>query len=925
MKKLLFTFISSLLCILSYSQDVVNVNGIRYILEDDHALIGRQNKELSGSIIIPESITIDGRSYSVTGFIKPSNLTAWSSNEVTTEGGAFQSCNITSITLPNSIKDIGAGAFNSCVHLVSVQLPKDLKTLGAACFAGCTSLSSIQIPESVTDFGSPSQYGFVSYVFGRCSNLRSVKIPNGVSSLPAGCFLDCGLDSIVLPSSIKSLGENSLSTNTLKYVKSYIKDISKISYSSVTFSDISKTKLYVPKGSLAVYSNYEPWSNFMAIYEFGESGDIIVPEQQTVSINGLKYILKDGKAIVGRQNAKLSGDIIVPTNVSFEGNNYPVTSIVEPIDITCYSDNSTICSGGAFEGTGISSIVIPNSIDNISAGAFQNCSKLVKVVLPENLKIISEAAFAGCYSLSDINIPNNVTDLGSSSAYGYDSYVFGECRSLKSITIPSKVTRLASGCFKGAGLTELTIPSSIKTIEEGSICCPYLKTLKIEIKDMDQLSYMESTFGNVSNIDLIVPKGSKQIYEEYYPWKSFRSISEYDDGTGPFVPNYSIAHVEGIRYIIKNGIAILARQDKELAGNIKIPASINYNGTSYKVEEIVNPTNIIAWSSNDITTENGAFQDCQISSIELPNSIKILPAGMFYSCYKLQNVSLPQGLTGLGAGCFAHCISLKEIRIPETVTDFGSYTKYGYKSYVFGDCSNLRKINVPKGIKRFSDGCFMGSGIETFLIPENIKEINESSFKVNNLKAIKICHKDFKNLQYTESTFGNVSNIVLYVPKNSKQLYEEFYPWKSFKAIKEYDEQYDSILYNTYKVSYKIPSMTGNAKSRTTSISADDNYATDYIASGVDFEAVEAPKIDGYEFIGWKNLPIVMPAKDIVLEATYNATTGISNVSNTGNGSSTIAIYSINGEKFGKKIDDLSPGIYILKLSDGETKKFVKK
>ena len=67
MRKFLLTIISSLVCILSYSQNVVNVDGIRYILEEDHALIGRQNKGLSGSITIPESISVNGTTYQVTG------------------------------------------------------------------------------------------------------------------------------------------------------------------------------------------------------------------------------------------------------------------------------------------------------------------------------------------------------------------------------------------------------------------------------------------------------------------------------------------------------------------------------------------------------------------------------------------------------------------------------------------------------------------------------------------------------------------------------------------------------------------------------------------------------------------------------------------------------------------------------------------
>ena len=95
----------------------------------------------------------------------------------------------------------------------------------------------------------------------------------------------------------------------------------------------------------------------------------------------------------------------------------------------------------------------------------------------------------------------------------------------KSIVIPPLVNKLSSGCFKGAGLEELTVPSNIKRLEESSLEMPKLKILKLCIKDMDQLSFSESSFGDVSNTDLIVPKGSKQVYCEYYPWMDFKSIS----------------------------------------------------------------------------------------------------------------------------------------------------------------------------------------------------------------------------------------------------------------------------------------------------------------------------------------------------------------------------------------------------------------
>ena len=82
-----------------------------------------------------------------------------------------------------------------------------------------------------------------------------------------------------------------------------------------------------------------------------------------------------------------------------------------------------------------------------------------------------------------------------------------------------------------SGIEEITLGANIQKIAEKSLAANSLKTLKICIKDPDNLEYMDASFGNVQETDLIVPKGSKCIYQEYYPWMNFKSISEYDDGT----------------------------------------------------------------------------------------------------------------------------------------------------------------------------------------------------------------------------------------------------------------------------------------------------------------------------------------------------------------------------------------------------------
>ena len=245
-KQLLLLSLFTIMCLAIQSQTVVNVNNVRYLIGNGVATVGRQDKELSGDIIIPTSIDYEGKTYSVTRLVSPSNLTAWSSNTVTTEGGAFQSCSITSIVIPNTITEISAGAFSGCSQLRSIQLPNNLENIGAASFSGCTSLETIDIPATVKSFGSNSRYGFVSYTFGGCSKLKTINIPSGVTTLYEGCFMNSGLDSIYIPNTVTRLCDNCLSASNLRVVKTGIADLSKLSYSQYASElEILKKLIYL--------------------------------------------------------------------------------------------------------------------------------------------------------------------------------------------------------------------------------------------------------------------------------------------------------------------------------------------------------------------------------------------------------------------------------------------------------------------------------------------------------------------------------------------------------------------------------------------------------------------------------------------------------------------------------------------------------
>ena len=131
------------------------------------------------------------------------------------------------------------------------------------------------------------------------------------------------------------------------------------------------------------------------------------------------------------------------------------------IEFTINDDNKSVSVTG-FDTSYKEDLIIPDTfiglpVTSIGATAFYRCTGLTSIVIPDSVTSIGYGAFSGCTSLTSIVIPDSVTSIGW--------YAFGDCTGLMSIVIPDSVASIGFGAFDNCtALTSIVIHDSVRSI-----------------------------------------------------------------------------------------------------------------------------------------------------------------------------------------------------------------------------------------------------------------------------------------------------------------------------------------------------------------------------------------------------------------------------------------------------------------------------
>ena len=328
---------------------------------------------------------------------------------------AFSGCTgLTSVSLPEGLKTINSGAFLGCTSLKSIHLPDSITRMDNCVFSNCTKLETVNYPSGlITISRTDSVYVNNSWRYGvspfyYCPALKSITVPEGVTTIPAKAFYEAtGFTSVSLPSTLKTIGENAF------------------------YGASGLTAIEIPNGVTSIGA-----SAFAGCVGLRS---VVIPDSVT--------------SIGNNAFSDCTGITSVIVSSSLTNLNQYVFSGCSGLTSVSLPEGLKTINSGAFLGcTSLKSIHLPDSITRMDNCVFSNCTKLETVNYPSGLITISR---------TDSVYVNN------SWRYGVSPFYY--CPALKSITVPEGVTTIpAKAFYEATGFTSVSLPSTLKTIGENA-------------------------------------------------------------------------------------------------------------------------------------------------------------------------------------------------------------------------------------------------------------------------------------------------------------------------------------------------------------------------------------------------------------------------------------------------------------------------
>ena len=454
--------------------------------------------------------------------------------------------------------------FLGCSNLKSVYLHHGITSIGNSAFEGCTILSNLYLNSNEGVLESIGEYAFKD-----CRGLTRIELPKSLKSIGSYAFNGCSrLVSISIPSRTINMGYGVFA------------DCSNLKICCERESRPSEWDIDWNVDDLPVIwdcRDYGVKNGFNWVL-FNSSGSVKITAYSGTSMN-IKDIeipaTINGVKVASIESHAFDGCRI--TSVTFEENcqitsigDYAFRACVFLTDIELPASLTHIGEYAFHSCQEMTSINIPDKVSSIGSHAFYRCNNLASIKMPKSLTNISDHMFCACYNLTSIVIPKTVISI--------DEYVFESCNNLQSVTFEtdSQLTSIGENAFKDCSkLTSFVIPQTVTSVGDYAFRdCSNMSSIEIS---KGILNMGNSVFRGCSSLTIYceeesLPSGWNTNWRNVHPMQFVPVAWDYKKhGTTD----------DGINWVLKNSQIMAIVSYSGSPTEIVVPATINGHAVTY--------------------------------------------------------------------------------------------------------------------------------------------------------------------------------------------------------------------------------------------------------------------------------------------------------------------------------------------------------
>ncbi len=780
--------------------------------KDRSVLIHMMNFQLDSYTVHPDTRIIEAGAFGCFGNLKtlilPDGL-----QEIRAQ--AFESCPLENIEGVEKVPNIADGVlrvtpwynkqtvlFNgteltkySDTNHVSYTVPDGTTRIAANAFylrAAEDKLEELILPDSVTELGSKA--------FAGRKKLKSIRFGNGIKALNGSLMSDCtAIETLHIPASVEEISADALPETQIGWRTVERAALRQITVDENNPNFMAKDGILYSKDGgvlLKVPAAYPATAIVVPdhVHTIGEGAFRNVQNLQTVQLSASVKVLEKNAfykcellskidlSAVETFGASAFYECKALTEVTLCAKHVGETAFTGCSALTALTLNATQTIGKyAFRNcTGLKSLVLPETLETIGEGAFENC-RFSQIVIPKSVKSVGNESFSGC---PDITVYDSI-DPDAKEASAHTDNVNGSPNSLVGFVGIGPAHAMWQ-C--AANHTWIDHEITVRSAETDEI--KYKVSMYADPKQRMYYCLLTSSWGrnatfNFAALDEFFPdikgvpnkmrvalnrllypvnlsEGVREAYTAYLVRVAkdlVKDLIDKDDmQTFLFCAPFGILKKNNIDELIEYATKAKAVQfaawlmeykNDNFAGKktaAKLPALSlkieepwqapksgsskigRYKGTDM---EVVYPTE---WKGKPLTGVAGTTTKVpenykNITSVVLPEGYTSIGDYAFYGCSNLERITLPTTLETIGKDAFAGCVKLQEIIMPDSVTFIGEQS--------FQMCKALSRLKLSENLTNIPERAFFGcDALQEVELPRKVRSVNKDSFYGGGLKRM---------------------------------------------------------------------------------------------------------------------------------------------------------------------------------------------